>query len=433
MKKSLFISLLILGVCAVPCLLKLGKLSQLREDYWKLEKEAASLGLVEGSADEPLSKREREERETQARAAAAEVINLAKELERVVKNGGKQSEEYQKCWADLMDQLEKLNGSQMKLAITELRKTPGISADNQRDIIGLAIIQLASHHPQSALALLEEYADLFGKNEMGVDVISSSLSSLAEENPQAAVEWIRKNVDQYSQFDGDEIYQEAISSMAKNDPRLAFKLLGELKLSDSSEALNAIAEAGNESVEKRNAMLGALREYLGTMKNDAEREKIRNEAFEALAQNLDPQGIDAAAEWISKSKFTPEEKQQFANGLNYFSTKQDTGRWIEWMTANLPKEQLSGPVAELVGEWTQQDFKASGTWLAATPESPVKHTAVLAYAKAVAEYEPQVANQWAMTIPPGPIRDETLRVIYRNWPSDDPQGAAAFATEHGMN
>jgi hypothetical protein len=37
-----------------------------------------------------------------------------------------------------------------------------------------------------------------------------------------------------------------------------------------------------------------------------------------------------------------------------------------------------------------------------------------------------------MTLPPGPGRDSTLRTVYQNWPASDPEGAAAFAREHGL-
>ena len=144
------------------------------------------------------------------------------------------------------------------------------------------------------------------------------------------------------------------------------------------------------------------------------------------------ENVGSVSQWLAKSKLTPDEKSSFAAGLSYSATGDDTGKWIEWMASNLTAESLEEPVKELVGEWTEQDYQASGKWLAAAPESPAKHTAVLAYAEAVAEYEPQVAGQWAMTLPPGPVRDETLKVIYQNWPGNDPVGAAAFAREHGL-
>ncbi|NJM38351.1 MAG: hypothetical protein HC845_11105 [Akkermansiaceae bacterium] len=360
-----------------------------------------------------------------------EITKVAYQLEGIGKSREKQSEAYQKLWADLITQFNNLNAPQLAMVIAELGKLTGISRENQREIIGLAIVQLAEKNVSSALSVLEEHADLLGKGELATSVISSSLSKLAEQNPQSSLAWVRKNGGKYSQFDRAEIYNEIIASTAKNDSKQALIILGELKLEQTAEAYNAIVEVG-DSPEKRTNILSALREHIASL-SEADRQSVRDDAFAAIAQNLDSEGIDAMTSWISKSKFSPEEKQLFANGLNYFATRQDTGRWVEWLGENLPADQLSEPITELVGEWTEQDYQAAGTWLAAAPESPAKHSAVLAYAKAIAVYEPQVANQWAQTLPPGPIRDETLKLIYRNWPSNDPQGAAAFAAEHKMN
>ena len=34
----------------------------------------------------------------------------------------------------------------------------------------------------------------------------------------------------------------------------------------------------------------------------------------------------------------------------------------------------------------------------------------------VASIEPETATQWAMTLPPGKDRDQTLKTIHSNWP-----------------
>ena len=83
--------------------------------------------------------------------------------------------------------------------------------------------------------------------------------------------------------------------------------------------------------------------------------------------------------------------------------------------ANLEGQTVAGPVRDLVGEWTQQDYVSAGKWLSAFPDGPAKSAAVEAYAEAVAEYEPHVAAQWAMTLPPGRARDSPCGV-YQNWP-----------------
>jgi hypothetical protein len=81
----------------------------------------------------------------------------------------------------------------------------------------------------------------------------------------------------------------------------------------------------------------------------------------------------------------------------------------------------------LIRRWTTHDYQAAGKWLGITPEGPTKNTAIASYAETVASYEPETAAQWALTLPPGTDRERTLKTIHRNWPKDDPEGAAAFA------
>ena len=87
----------------------------------------------------------------------------------------------------------------------------------------------------------------------------------------------------------------------------------------------------------------------------------------------------------------------------------------------------------LIGQWTQQDYLAAGKWLKATPTGPAKDAAVSTYATTVAEYEPQTAVQWAMTLPAGEARHTTLQGIYENWPARDRAGAETFAKVHGLS
>jgi hypothetical protein len=433
MKKSALISLLIFSLCAVPCVLQQRSLSNAQASYATLEVAAAKLGIRPTTDGTRLTQSQREDLAKQAQAQVAEARAMAVKLEETAKNQGRNSDEYLKQSDLLMAKLEGMAESPLRTFLNELRRNSQIPERSLREITSLVIMQRTAPAPQSALGLIHEFSDLLPKSDLRSDLISESLGSLAATQPAAALEWIAQNSAKFPELADDKVSAEVIRGAAKSDARGAFKLIAKLKLKDSGEAVKAIIETGNANADSRNSVLAALREHLGTLADAADREKIRGSAFESLAENLDSQGIEAMVGWISKSKFTPEETTQFASGLSYFSTRQDTGRWVEWLGKNLPSEGLAKPVGELIGDWTQQDYKGAGTWLAAAAESPAKQAAVHAYAKAVAEYEPKVAEQWAMTLPAGQLKDETLRVIYRNWPSNDPQGASAFATAHGMN
>lgn len=112
------------------------------------------------------------------------------------------------------------------------------------------------------------------------------------------------------------------------------------------------------------------------------------------------------------------------------------GQWIEWIGSALPVDQGASPIREIVSGWTQSDYQAVGKWLAATPAVPSRDTAIGSYAETVAQYQPEAAAQWALTLPLGPKRKETLATIYQKWPVNDPAAKAAaekFKIAHGID
>jgi hypothetical protein len=435
MKKSITLAIAILALGAAPGFFQQNRLTTLREEYSKLAAEAVNLGLStesNGSSSESrLTKRQREDRVKLAQGVATEVLAFAKEQEAMEKRGEEADEAFQTHAMDVMSRLMELDPAQLKQVIDSMRKSGEISSETRGNIIAFAIMSLAGDHPDAAVSLFAESSDLMDKSMLGEHVVSSALTRWAELDPAAAIEWIRKNSAAHPEFLGD-AKTDLIAGVARNDPRLAFRLAGDLDSDQALEAIQSIVISGHDNPEQRSAVLTALREHLGTLKDESERQEIRANALGMFAWTADKEGFDSLTKWMDSADFTPQEKGEFAAGLNYFTTKNDTGKWVEWMSGNLPAASLQDPVREVVGEWTQQDYLSAGQWLGTAPEGPARTAAVEAYAEAVAEYEPQVAAQWAMTLPPGPGRDSTLKAVYQNWPAGDPEGAAAFAREHGL-
>jgi hypothetical protein len=436
MKQSILIAIVIFAVGAVPAILRHQQLTKLGQEYGDLVMEAGELGLsVEtstGSSVPHLKKPRRGDMEQQARRTVAEVIAFAREMEALEKSGLKPDAEFQKRALAMMAELMDLDAARLKQVIAELRENREISADTRSSIIAFSIMMLTGDHPEAAVMLFTESSDLLDKSSMGDHVISSALKRWAEFNPVAALEWIRNNQEKYPGIASDDAKCGVIAGAALNDPKLAFKLVSELEVENPETAIYAVLMSGHDNPEQRSAVLAALREHLDGIEDDALKEEQRNKALEIFARTSDQEGFDSLTKWISDTEFTAAEKAGFTGGLTYFTTQQDTGRWVEWMSENLPAENMQGPVGDLVGEWTQQDYLAAGKWLSSTPDGAAKQVAVKAYAEAVAGYEPQVAVQWAMTLPAGAERDSTLLSIYQNWPASDPGGAAAFAREHGF-
>ena len=97
--------------------------------------------------------------------------------------------------------------------------------------------------------------------------------------------------------------------------------------------------------------------------------------------------------------------------IEHWRTRDDTGKWIEWMAEKLPAGDWESKAGGLMDQWTRNDYKAAGAWLNGAAEGPAKQAAVKSYAQAVAPYDPEVAGQWARTLPAGPEREQLLEAI----------------------
>ena len=444
MKVSIAASILILLVATLLGYHGHQRLVTVRESHAKLVASASQLGIsVDPSRpDAPvrITKRERLNKEADAKAAAAEFIAFAREMEAMEKNGGPPDESQKKRMMDMMDRLMSLDSAQLKILIAEVRAAKDLKDETRQGLIGFSIMTLSNDHPQAALALLTESSELFKGEGMGTHVVSSSLAKWAKDDPLAALEWVRKNSEKFPDLITDDAKRGLISGTAIQDPRLAFKLIGELGLKNAQSAIRSIGEAA-KTTEDRTVVLAALREHLGTIQDESARKEATSETLYAIAQGVAKEGFKAATQWIATANLTPVELEQFAMGIRNSAKGSETGQWIEWMGESLPPGDPSQSaqtlnyqynIQTLVRDWTQTDYQAAGKWLTTAPDGPTRNIAIRSYALTVSRYEPETAAQWALTLPPGKVRKQTLRNIYHNWPEGDSAAKAAFAKEHGI-
>ena len=435
MKISIAASILILLVAALFGVPNQKRLTVVRQSHAKLVAEAAQLGisLDPSNPADPvrITKRGRGNKEAEAKLAAADYIAFSKEREAIEKNGGPPDEAQQKRIMEIRDRMMSLDSAQLKILITELRASKELKDESSQGFISFSIMTLANDHPQAALALLTESADLMKE---GKHLVSSSLAKWAKDDPLAAVEWVRKNSEKFPDLVTDEAKLGLISGAAMSDPKLAFKLIGELGIKEASSSISGIIEA-TKTAEDRTAVFAALREHLATINDEAARHNVANDAVHSLASSVASEGFEAGTKWLATANLSPAELESFASGLSSTDKKGESGQWIEWIGTTLSADKSRDSIRNIVRNWTEDDYQAAGKWLATTPAGPTKNTSIRSYAETVSHYEPETAAQWALTLPPGQDRDETLQEIYDNWPKNDDaakQAASAFAKEHGL-
>ena len=228
----------------------------------------------------------------------------------------------------------------------------------------------------------------------------------------AALKWVRENATKFPDLVTDRAKESMLEGMATHDPKLAFTLVGELGLKDTWQALCKISYSSKTS-EGRTATLAALRDYLANRPKD----QGQSDLIGRFTSGIASEGFAPASQWFAGANFTPAELETVADSLSYSIKPDETSQWIDWIGEKLPVEKAAGPISNIVSRWTERDYQAAGKWLASTPASPTKNAAIRSYAQTVSALDPATATQWAMTLPPGPDRDATLKHIQDHSPA----------------
>ena len=145
------------------------RLLLVREDQHRLEEQTRALGLGpadESSRDDRLlpsgrARGDEANRAQQAKVFAVKLIAFARDMEAAAKDGSTEKPEMQKRLAETLAEMFRLDASQLKVLIAELRADSQLREDMKRGVIGFSIMMLANDHPAAALAMVAESKDLF--------------------------------------------------------------------------------------------------------------------------------------------------------------------------------------------------------------------------------------------------------------------------------
>ena len=417
MKISIALSVLIFAAAASLRWRDAQRLAVVRENHTKLVAEAATFGITLDPARPAevirFTPRERERKNVEAKAAAAAYIASKKGKELPEQNKGAR----RVSAMEHGDRMLALDSTQAQIFLDALRDARGLSDETRKDMMGYALMTLCDRHPQPVLALFTETYDLLKENNsMSSVIISSSLDKWSEEDPKAACEWVQKNGEKFPGLVTDDTKIEMISGAARHDPKIAFKLIAELGIQNSSSALREIGGSA-KTPDERTALLFALREHLTTLPDEKTRHETTGTLMSTFTDRLAGEGFTAATQWIAGANCTPAELENIAGDLGISVKRDEVGQWVDWVGKQLPAGKSEAPIRSIVSRWTEADYQAAGKWLSTMPPSATKNAAVRSYAETVSKLDPATATQWAMTLPPGPDRDATLKHIQDHSPT----------------
>jgi hypothetical protein len=422
-------AILILGVSFV--FWQQAQRSTMEKQLDELHEEAAQRGIPL-SVSASAGRRTRGAEDRSAAHLVRKVTGLLERVELIERSGDKADEALREQIVDVTVDLMELSPANMRKFLAKLRANPSLSDETKAKIIGSSLLYVAGDNPETALRLYDESKDLFGKGTMVNHIVGTALHSWAETNPEAAMQWLKSNETPPNGITREELQNAVLGGAAKHDAAKAFHLLSEMGLEASTDACEAIATSLADTQTGRESLLKAMRDYVSDMENQRGARTISATVMESVARGVGKNSFESVSQWLDRESLPESDIASFAEGLSWFSTGNETGAWLDWLSQRLPADQLQQPVEGLVGDWVEEDYLAAGKWLTQLPEGPAKTPAIKAYAEAVAAYDPETAVQWAMTISDESARKATLMAIHNNWPTEDADGAASFAAQHGL-
>ena len=250
MKISITASVLILAAGAVLGGQDRQQLAALRTTQKRLAAEAATLGISPDAALHPTRSAKRSIRVASAKLSTAELIEIA----------GKYHE------LPLLDSLSAMDPADLKALLAEAATNPDLDERARILLRHSCSTVLANDHPRTALEIFTSSPELFTAGDRGGSLFLTALACLAKEDLTAALDWLRKNPQQYAAQAKGEI----IAAVAEQDSQLAFRLVTELGLGGSNQAIGPIVDVA-KTLEQKSAALAGLREYLASIQD----EKIR--------------------------------------------------------------------------------------------------------------------------------------------------------------
>ncbi len=429
MKISIAISILILAVAAIMGWNNHQQLQVITESHRSLIHEAAALGLKVDVKNPQrasfVTKRARKEKDAQARLLAKELIVLALELDASLGNGADRNQPTPKKILEEMGKMDFLDAGQLKILIEELYSNTEMKEKIRDKMINRAMRALIDQDPKAALILCSE------RGLGGPGYLNESLVKWADSDLEGALEWIRKNGEKYpDDLDAKRVKLELVRRVASNGAAQGFELIGKLELENPNDAINELASSIKSPAE-RTEFLKLYREYL----KHAPDEEMNNYniAMECLARGSIEDGFAEGSRWLEENELSQDQKINFCNDIRIYAKSSEKGSWIEWMGENIPAKDRGYHIEDVMSEWTSEDSLAAGEWLAQAPDSDAKKASVATYAVTVAPHDPKVAAEWALTLPPGQLRKETLNSVYERWLKNKAANQAerdAFMSDH---
>jgi hypothetical protein len=403
-------------------------LAGLLDEQRDLEARFAALGISTGEPDGVIRTKVSERfMDASVGSQTERLVSLVSGIQKARHSGLGESLDAMELDVQLRSALLKLPIRQYRAFLDALMHHDGLDGGIRREFSSFALEMLRERDFGTYLDVCLDKGQKLEEH-----TINSAFADWGRNNPEAAVAWLKENQGKRPGIVNDDTKSALIAAIAKSDPGRAFTLLRELSL-DRAWLYTENITYSAKTPELREAALKALRGYVASLDAGEGEETGERRGYYGLGVSLWSQGYAEAADWLEGAGLSRRELDLLSEGLTHNTIRSDHSKWFAWMSRNLSEDVARNQISGLVNRWTELDYEAAGKWLAGSPDDDfVKPLAVQGYVEAVARFEPENAEQWALTLPDTEARDALFARILRDWPANDVQGKTDFALRHGL-
>jgi hypothetical protein len=369
------------------------RLNTLQHTFSEVMAEASRAGVSTSSSSRPTRSalRDKEDSEVQRAIAAcrAAAVTTGSELDEKVRGIA-----------------EKLSTNRLRELVLAISQDATLTPAQRSKIVGFLMEYAAYKAPEMVVELAMTHPEILTK-DTNYSVVSS-LEGIAEVDLERALGLAVKLTQASPQLFGS--WGNLGDEVAKLPPQRVFGWfleIGQIPNSWTLDPYFASAKTPEQQAEK----VAALRQYLTKLETAAQKKEVLSGALHSFGEAAAASGFESAKAALDLPDLRAEEMQDFLRGCFNGDTRGELGSWITRAMEKFPNEEEKMNTTGVFYNWASSDYQSSGKWLSSLPAGPLRDSFVKSYILGVMRVDPEVATQWALTLPPGKDRENSLHHI----------------------
>ena len=288
------------------------------------------------------------------------------------------------------------------------RSSPSYERENIRKS---ALSAYARRDPKAAMEFLQTL-----EPGMRSRMLPDTFQQLARKEPEAAIEWVRKEPDSYAK---GKALEDSAYYLANSMPEETIKLAREYPEMQSRILDNAFGSIARNDLNK--AM---------ELAKEWESEPQYSNILRGIANSYARENPEQAFEWAQS---LPAEHQ--SNVLSSIVSRiagddpSMASDFLGKMAVDTPQQQsaFNNALQNIASNWAHNDPVAAAEWLQAMPDSDASRSGLQQVAEQWARVDPISASEWIGSLPAGEGRDSAAGALIHRIRRDDPERAIAWA------